>query len=225
MTKNLKLFMLLLGSLLLVTLISCDLTTTDSGGGDSSGGGNDNKTVNANDLEDILHTLSVFEQNYYAVYDFESDDGYIVDESNMGKPNHYYTVRKKLSGNSIQYKTIYNRTNQGAKIELNDWDINDFILSIAFPNPISYFSYFSGKDIELSGDFHRTYGNYGTTVHSTEDDNLEISINTTNYEIVFSYFVNGVTAKATASLLIDDMNYSTELKEFLEDINYPDEEG
>ena len=214
-----KLIILLFLPFLLFSFISCDLFTN------TSGDTNTEHTVDENDLEVILNTLSVFEQNYYAVFDFESDiDHYIVEKEDMYISSEHYKIMEKLPGYTIQYTTIYESTNQGAKIELKDWDVNDFILSPTFPHPISWLSYFLDKDVEIDGNLNRVDGDFGTTVSSDSDDDLEIKVNSTTYDIVFSYYYSSFTDIATASLSIDGMNYSTHLKEFLEANNAPDDD-
>jgi len=185
-------------------------------------------TVDENDLDIILRTLSVFDQNYYALTKFESDGDYVVEKiKNSDNPNEEYRI-KLIVNTSAMYKTIYVRTKDSSKITLNDWDINDFSLSPAWPTSVSNKKYFEDKNVEIDGTFKRADGDNGSTIFSTIIDDLKIKFQYKSYEVVFSYFVDMSTYPnpiATASLFVDDMDYSSELKNFLESVYGSDIEG
>ncbi len=212
-------------SLLLIVslffLISCELFNTP-------------QTIKESDLEIILNTLSVFEENYYAKpsleTEYNSNPDYIVEKGNEGQISKIWYKgalnSKQIKGFSIpdDFVLKYSHPDTHDIIYLHNWDINDFSLSIAFPSSEPWADFFEDKNVEVEGTFHRDSGT-GTTVSATEKDNLVIKVNATNYDIIFSYYYNNSSGIATTSLYINDIDYSNELKEFLETIFSPDNIG
>lgn len=185
--------------------------------------------VNENDLAVVLHTLTVLDQNYYASDRFVTDDHFIIEPDPDTNPIAQflgdYKIKEIINPTAFitQWKTIYHKIFDGDnfKIELKDWEVKDFVLSTTFPTfANSLFFYFSTRDVEINGDLNWTAGNFGPTISSTSNDGLKITTDNTTYDIVFSYYVDmsGPVTLATASLTIDDMDYSSELKAFLENV-------
>ena len=210
MIKITNKLVLLLFSLLLVSFISCDINN-------NSENDSNEQTVNESHVTQIIRTLDIFNNNHYADHKFESDLNYpnhTVTQLNSGNSGDFYKITIPGAIDPKKVIVLYHKTGQSTKIALRYWDVNDFSLSIDDSNGESNFDYFEHKIIEINGTFHRGYpADSSVTVSSDADDDLEIEVHGTTYDIIFSYTIS--PSPPTASLTIDGMNYSEELREFL----------
>lgn len=214
-------FIVIFFVLISTIFISCDLLI--QGGSSSS-----SQNIDSDDLEVILYTLAVLEQNHYADFtEFENNSDYIVKNTNVLYDD-YYEIREHIA--ELEDKVIYERTtvfNDAIYLKFNDWYCDDFIRSISFPSDPkrSYSEFFDDNEVIISNQVKiESPASGGSSVKNKDvDDPLKLKVNGKYYEILFSYHYSFVTDTATASLQIDDEFYSEQLKEFIESIYSPDE--
>lgn len=213
-------FIVLFLVLISATFISCDLFI--QGGSNSF-----SQTVDSDDLEAILYTLAVLDQNHYADFTkFENDSNYSVKNTNPLYAD-YYDIREQIG--EFEDKVIYERAtiyNDAINLKFNDWSCVDFLRNSSFPlEPmISISSFFDDNEVIISNQVKIEIPLSGVSTVRNKDVNnpLKVKVNGKTYKIIFSYNYSFVSDTATAILQIDDELYSEELKEFIESIYSPD---
>lgn len=181
---------------------------------------NPNSDINP-DAETIIRTIAILSDDYTPDSSiFTTDNGYkIIGDS-------VYSNTYKISEpayNDNEYNTIYHLTNNsgytGFNLNLDSWNVKEFLLSKDFPNKedpnYSYFNVTIGEDdVYANGLYYQDNLNpSGTRTYSTDEDDFKVKVNNTEYDVIFNYtIILEGTKIITASLTIDGDDYSVQLR-------------